>query len=185
MAEYQNMTITVLQEKYPEPIKTPFMYRGIEDGVDYQKKRMPLENGGAITGATPDGRCCGETLADAGASPMRGRDVHGPLCTLRSAAMLPHDRYQAVLFNMKFTAEALKDDRDLDKLAAMIRTYFLQKGRQIQLNVVDEKELQDAKVHPENHEDLLVRVAGYSAYFVQLTDRLQDEILQRTANGIG
>ena len=138
--------------------------------------------GGAMTGATPDGRRAGETLADAGASPMRGQDVNGPLAVIRSAIKIPQDSYQAVLFNMKFQPGAVRDDKDLAKLAAMIRTYFDHGGKHIQFNIVDEKELTDARIHPKDHEDLMVRVAGYSAYYVQLTTRLQDEILARTKN---
>lgn len=138
--------------------------------------------GGAMTGATPDGRYAGETLADAGASPMRGQDTRGPLAVIRSAVKLPQSRYQAMLFNMKFQPGAVRTDTDLNKLMAMIRVYFKCNGKHLQFNIVDEKVLQDAKQHPENHRNLMVRVAGYSAYYVQLTSRLQDEILERTKN---
>ena len=73
-------------------------------------------------------------------------------------------------------------DADVEKLSALIRTYFLHDGKHIQFNIVDAKVLEDARIHPEAHQDLLVRVAGYSAYYVELTDRLQIEILERTQN---
>ena len=92
------------------------------------------------------------------------------------------DHFQAVLFNMKFHPSAFSDDKDVEKVAAMLEAYFAQGGKHVQFNVCDAKTLKDAQEHPEKHEDLMVRVAGYSAYYVQLTKRLQGEILRRTEN---
>jgi formate C-acetyltransferase len=138
--------------------------------------------GGALVGATPDGRYAGEILADACASPLRGTDTHGPLAVFRSALHIQQDRFQAMLMNMKIHPSALKTDDDKMKLASAIRTYFANGGKQVQFIVCDAKTLEEAKAHPEEHRDLMVRVAGYSAYFVQLTPGLQDEVITRTAH---
>ena len=81
---------------------------------------------------------------------------------------------------MKFDPSALKSTEDLRKLSDLIRTYFGQGGKHIQINVVDRDTLLDAQKHPEKHRDLIVRVAGYSAYFVQLAKPLQDEVIKRS-----
>ena len=136
--------------------------------------------GGALTGATPDGRYAGEVLADGTMSPMRARDARGPIAALKSAAKINQEAYQATLLNMKFHPSALRSVEDLSKLSALIKTYFSLGGKHIQFNVVDKKTLLDAQAHPENYRDLVVRVAGYSAYFVQLTKAVQDEVIGRT-----
>ncbi len=136
--------------------------------------------GGAITGATPDGRYKGECLADGTVSAMRGMDTHGPTAILNSAMKIDQKVYQAALLNMKFHPSSLKTREDLMKLSLLIRTYFSQDGKHIQFNVVNKKTLQDAQDHPENHKDLIVRVAGYSAHFIQLGKPMQDEIIGRT-----
>ncbi|MCC8078979.1 MAG: hypothetical protein LIO57_02800 [Oscillospiraceae bacterium] len=138
--------------------------------------------GGALCGAMPDGRYKGDILADACASPMAGYDHEGPLAVFRSAMKIPQDEYQAMLLNMKFTPSALKTDADKFKLAAAIKAYFAAGGKHVQFIVADKDTLVDAKAHPEEHADLLVRVAGYSTYFVQLTPGLQDEVIARTEN---
>jgi pyruvate formate-lyase/glycerol dehydratase family glycyl radical enzyme len=136
--------------------------------------------GGALTGATPDGRCAGETLADGTMSPAQSRDTHGPTAVIRSALAIDQDSYQATLLNMKFHPSALKTTEDLKKLAHLIKVYFNGGGKHIQFNVVDRQTLIDAQEHPELHRDLIIRVAGYSAYFVRLTKAVQDEIIRRT-----
>ena len=125
--------------------------------------------GGANTGATPDGRYAGEVLADGSTSPMRGRDKNGPIAVLNSAAKIDQSTWEATLLNMKFHPSALKTDEDLFKLDNMIRTYFTNGGKHVQFNVVDNKTLLDAQEHPENYPDLIVRVAGYSAYFTAVS----------------
>ena len=136
--------------------------------------------GGALTGATPDGRSAGEILADGTMSPMRGMDTGGPTAVLKSAMKIDQVPYQATLLNMKFHPSALQTTEDLTKLSYLIKTYFDFGGKHIQFNVVDRDTLIDAQEHPENHRDLIVRVAGYSAYFVQLGKAVQDEIIGRT-----
>ena len=135
--------------------------------------------GGALTGATPDGRYAGECLADGTMSPMRGRDIHGPTAVIKSAVKIDQVPYQATLLNMKFHPSALQTREDMRKLSSLIRTYFSLGGKHIQFNVVSKETLVDAQRHPENYRDLIVRVAGYSAYFVQLGAVIQDEIIGR------
>jgi formate C-acetyltransferase len=136
--------------------------------------------GGALTGATPDGRYAGETLADGTMSPAQGRDTHGPTAVIRSAMAINQVPYQATLLNMKFHPSALKTTEDLKKLSNLIKIYFSQGGKHVQFNVVDKKTLVEAQKHPETHRDLIIRVAGYSTYFVQLNKTVQDEIIART-----
>ncbi|UCB44090.1 MAG: hypothetical protein JSV77_05505 [Dehalococcoidales bacterium] len=136
--------------------------------------------GGALTGATPDGRYAGECLADGTMSPMRGRDTHGPTAVIRSAVKIDQAPYQATLLNMKFHPSALHTTEDLKKLSDLIKTYFSLGGKHIQFNVVSKETLIEAQEHPEDYRDLVVRVAGYSAYFVQLGKVIQDEIIART-----
>jgi pyruvate formate-lyase/glycerol dehydratase family glycyl radical enzyme len=136
--------------------------------------------GGAITGATPDGRYAAEVLADGSMSPMRGRDTEGPTAIMKSASKIDQALYASTLLNMKFHPSTLGNTEDLKKLAALIKTYFSLGGKHVQFNVVSREMLLEAQEHPENHSDLVVRVAGYSAYFVQLGKRVQDEIIART-----
>jgi pyruvate formate-lyase/glycerol dehydratase family glycyl radical enzyme len=136
--------------------------------------------GGALTGATPDGRYAGETLADGTMSPAQGRDIHGPTAVLRSAMAIDQIPFQATLLNMKFHPSALRSTEDLKKLSHLIKTYFSFGGKHVQFNVIDRETLLDAQQHPERYRDLIIRVAGYSAYFVQLTKSVQDEIIART-----
>lgn len=135
--------------------------------------------GGSVTGATPDGRKGGEILADASLSPAHGTDTHGPLAVFNSAMRVDQDPYQGTLMNMKFPPDALKTESDLAKLGSMIQTYLTNGGKHVQFNVVNKEEMVDAKVHPEDHPELIVRVAGYSAYFTRLTPGIQDEVINR------
>lgn len=136
--------------------------------------------GGTLTGATPDGRYAGECLADGTVSAMRGMDLHGPTAALNSAMKIDQKAYQAALLNMKFHPSSLKTTEDLRKLSFLIRTYFSRNGKHIQFNVVTKKTLRAAQKRPEKHKDLLVRIAGYSAHFIQLGKPMQEEIIKRT-----
>ena len=135
---------------------------------------------GSITGATPDGRYAGEALADGTHSAVRGRDVNGPLALLRSAMTINQTPFQSSLLNMKFHPSALKTTEDLKKLSSMIKTYFSFGGKHIQFNVVSRDTLLNAQKQPDKHRDLIVRVAGFSTYFVRLTKTIQDDIITRT-----
>lgn len=136
--------------------------------------------GGAITGATPDGRCAGELLADGTVSAAQGCDTEGPTALVRSAMCIDQAAYQSNLFNMRFHPSALASTEDLIKLSSLIRTYFSHGGKHVQFNVVDRETLVRAQQHPEEYRDLIVRIAGYSAYFVQLTKAVQDDLIKRT-----
>lgn len=140
--------------------------------------------GGAITGATPDGRKGGEILADASLSPDHGKDKNGPTAVFQSAMKVKQDTYQGTLMNMKIHPSALTTDEDLTKLGSMIKTYLTNGGKHIQFNVVDREVMEDAKVKPDKHPDLVVRVAGYSAYFTRLPESIQDEVIERTSHRV-
>lgn len=136
--------------------------------------------GGLMCMATPDGRGHKEILADGCVSPAQGQDTSGPTAVLKSAMKIGQDSFQAMLLNMKFHPTALKSDADLKKLAALIKVYFKNGGKHVQFNVVDSLTLRDAMEKPKEHRDLIVRVAGYSAYFVQLSKEMQQEVINRT-----
>ena len=136
--------------------------------------------GGACTGATPDGRKGGEILADASLSPDHGKDVSGPIAVFQSAMKVNQDAYQGTLMNMKVHPTAIATDSDLMKLGSMIKTYLTHGGKHVQFNVVDRAEMEDAKVNPDDHSELIVRVAGYSAYFTRLPVSIQDEVINRS-----
>jgi pyruvate formate-lyase/glycerol dehydratase family glycyl radical enzyme len=136
--------------------------------------------GGDITGATPDGRYAAEVMADGSMSPMRGRDTNGPTAIIKSASKIDQALYASTLLNMKFHPSTLGNTEDLRKLATLIKTYFSLGGKHVQFNVVSREMLREAQKNPESYSDLVVRVAGYSAYFVQLGKRVQDEIIART-----
>jgi formate C-acetyltransferase len=134
---------------------------------------------GSVTGATPDGRRAWQPLSE-GVSPVQGADRHGPTAVLRSVAKMDHARTGGTLLNQKFTPQLLKDDEGLDKLVGLIRAYFKLDGHHIQFNVVDAATLRRAQKDPQQYRDLIVRVAGYSDYFCDLSQALQDEIIART-----
>ncbi|HPC95161.1 MAG TPA: glycyl radical protein [Sedimentisphaerales bacterium] len=134
---------------------------------------------GSVIGATPDGRKAGLPLSE-GISPVQGADRYGPTAVLKSAAKMDHARTGGTLLNMKFNPQVLESDESLDKLTQLIRSYFRLDGHHIQFNVVDAETLRQAQKHPERNRDLIVRVAGYSDYFVDLGRDLQDEIIART-----
>jgi pyruvate formate-lyase/glycerol dehydratase family glycyl radical enzyme len=134
---------------------------------------------GKVVGATPDGRKAGEPLSE-GVSPVQGADRNGPTAVVKSASKIDHVRTGGTLLNQKFSPELLSDERGLEKLASLIRTYFKLDGHHMQFNVVNADTLRDAQRHPEKYRDLMVRVAGYSDYFVDLDPELQNEIIKRT-----
>ncbi len=134
---------------------------------------------GSVIGATPDGRRARTPLSE-GISPVQGADRRGPTAVIKSAAKMDHARTGGTLLNQKFAPQLLADDAGLDKLTQLIRSYFRLDGHHIQFNVVDVETLRAAQAHPEQHRDLIVRVAGYSDYFCDLSVALQDEIIART-----
>jgi formate C-acetyltransferase len=134
---------------------------------------------GKVTGATPDGRKASEPLSE-GISPVQGADRLGPTAVVKSAAKMDHLRTGGTLLNQKFTPQLLASDEGIDKLAHLVRSYFKLDGHHIQFNVITAETLREAQRHPEKYRDLIVRVAGYSDYFVDLGSELQDEIIRRT-----
>ena len=134
---------------------------------------------GRVLGASPDGRKANTPLSE-GISPVQGADVNGPTAVINSAAKIDHLRTGGTLLNQKFTPQLLQDDDGITKLAHLIRTYFKKDGHHIQFNVVTADTLRKAQANPENYRDLIVRVAGYSDYFVDLNLDLQNEIIRRT-----
>ncbi|WP_394926449.1 pyruvate formate lyase family protein [uncultured Robinsoniella sp.] len=140
--------------------------------------------GGACTGATADGRKSGEILADASLSPVQGTDENGPLAVFMSAMKIPQDAYQGTLMNMKIVPDTIKTQEDMKKLASMIKTYLTHGGKHIQFNIINQLEMKEAKINPDDHPELIVRVAGYSAYFTRLTEEIQDEVIDRTAQSV-
>ncbi len=138
---------------------------------------------GAKTGALPCGRKAGTSFADGAVSPGQGTDVNGPSAVIKSAGSIDqHDLY-GVLFNMRFTPATLKGEAGTANLAALIKTYFSDyKGKHIQFNVLDREEMIAAKKEPEKYTDLMVRVAGYSAYWTDLPGNIQDELIARSEN---
>ena len=134
---------------------------------------------GAVTGATPDGRKATRPLSE-GISPVQGADRHGPTAVLKSAGKMDHVKTGGTLLNQKFSPRVLEGDDGLAKLASLIRTYFRMDGHHVQFNVIDAATLRKAQAHPEDHRNLIVRVAGYSDYFVDVSKPLQEEIISRT-----
>jgi trans-4-hydroxy-L-proline dehydratase len=134
---------------------------------------------GSVTGATPDGRHAWAPVSE-GISPVQGADRHGPTAVLKSAAKMDHVRTGGTLLNQKFTPALLADETGLDALVALVRSYFELDGHHIQFNVVDAETLRKAQKDPEQYRDLIVRVAGYSDYFCDLSAALQEEIIART-----
>ncbi len=134
---------------------------------------------GKVIGATPDGRPAGMPLSE-GISPVQGADRKGPTAVIKSASKIDHVRTGGTLLNQKFTPQLLAGDEGLANLAALVRSYFKLDGHHIQFNVVTAETLRQAQKHPEQHRDLIVRVAGYSDYFVDLSADLQNEIIRRT-----
>jgi len=134
---------------------------------------------GSVIGATPDGRLANKPLSE-GISPVQGADRRGPTAVVKSVAKMDHVRTGGTLLNQKFTPQLLSDDEGLDKLVRLIRTFFNLDGHHIQFNVVDAATLRAAQEHPEQYRDLIVRVAGYSDYFCDLSEALQEEIIART-----
>ena len=135
---------------------------------------------GRLTGALPDGRLAGESLAN-GLSPAQGTDVEGPTAVIHSFRGMDQTLFSnGMVLDMKFSPSFWKSENHILMLRKMIEVYFEEGGQEIQLNVVDRETLLDAKAHPEKHKNLIVRVSGFSAYFVTLFEELQDEIIRRT-----
>lgn len=148
-------------------------------GIDSQTMNIPH---GQATGALPDGRKAGEPFCDA-SSPMMGRDLHGPTATVKSvASMVDEKLHEGALYNLRFDPKGVQGEKGLNIIEGVIKTYFDDGGQHIQINVVDNETLKKAQKNPENYKGLMVRVAGYMAYFTELDKSAQDTIIYRTAH---
>lgn len=184
--DYVDLLIKEAYEVYiDEVVKYPNTRygRGPIGGLRYAGTSSISANVGQGLGtlATPDGRNAGTPLAE-GCSPSHSMDTNGPTAVFKSVAKLPtEDITGGVLLNQKVTPALLSKEENKQKLIMLIRTFFNRlKGFHVQYNVVDRETLLDAQKHPEKHRDLIVRVAGYSAFFNVLSKQTQDDIIERT-----
>lgn len=139
---------------------------------------------GYFTWATPDGRVAGTPIADA-ASPAQGRDKNGPTAVLSSSCCYDHHRFMdGVCLNIRIHPSALSREDGAKKLTDMVKTYHKMGGAEVQFNVVSSETMRAAQANPEEHRNLVVRIAGYSAYFVELTTDQQNDLISRTENMI-
>ncbi len=152
---------------------------GYAFGIDTQTLNL---SHGLVTGALPDGRLAGEPFCDS-ASPMMGRDMNGPTATVKSvAAMKQEVLHEGALFNLRFDPKGVQGKEGVQIIEGVIKTFFEDGGEHIQINVVDNETLKQAQKTPENYRGLMVRVAGYMAYFTELDKKAQDIIIYRTAH---
>jgi pyruvate formate-lyase/glycerol dehydratase family glycyl radical enzyme len=151
-------------------------------GGRYRVEMLPTTSHvyfGSVTGATPDGRRAQAPLSE-GISPVQGADRRGPTAVFNSAAKMDHVKTGGTLLNMKFSPSLLAGDEGVRNLSRLVRSYFKLGGHHVQFNVVSAATLREAKADPSAHRDLIVRVAGYSDYFCDLSAELQEEIIART-----
>ena len=156
--------------------------RPSETGGRYRVQMLPTTCHvyfGSVTGATPDGRHSGSPLSE-GISPVQGADRLGPTAMLQSAAKMDHRLTGGTLLNMKLTPSLLEGEEGIEDVSRLVRAYFRLGGHHLQFNVVKAETLRAARAEPEQWRDLIVRVAGYSDYFCDLSPALQEEIIQRT-----
>jgi formate C-acetyltransferase len=132
-----------------------------------------------VTGATPDGRRARRPLSE-GISPVQGADRNGPTAVFKSAAKMDHIKAGGTLLNMKFSPSLVAAEEGIEQWAHLVRGYFKMDGHHAQFNIVRAGQLRSAQQNPEQHRDLIVRVAGYSDYFCDLSTELQEEIIART-----
>jgi len=151
-------------------------------GGHYRVEMLPTTSHvyfGSVTGALPDGRRARAPLSE-GISPVQGADRHGPTGVIKSASKMDHIKTGGTLLNMKFTPALVATEDGVDQWGHLVRSYFRLNGHHVQFNVVSAAQLREAQAHPDVHRDLIVRVAGYSDYFCDLSLALQDEIIART-----
>jgi formate C-acetyltransferase len=175
---YTDRIMKSLVDLYYETVNDRPSSRGGRYGINLLPTTVHVYFG-SVCGATPDGRAAGKPLSD-GISPVQGADREGPTSVIHSAAKMDQGRFCGTLLNQKFSPQALKSFEDLNKLASLVKTYFKLNGHHIQFNVIDTDTLKKAQQNSEEYRNLIVRVAGYSDYFVNLSKDLQDEIISRT-----
>lgn len=135
---------------------------------------------GKVCEAFPDGRYRFETIADGVTSAFPGTDLHGPTAIIRSCCKVDHTEIRGGLLNLKFHPSALKGNNGSKNLLALLKTYFSEPTFHVQFNVVDSEMLRDAQKNPDKYRDLVVRVAGFSAYWVEMSTDLQNQVIWRT-----
>ena len=168
ISEFYHREIHAYKDYFGSPFNSAFM--GISNYIP----------AGSVIGATPDGRRSGTPLTE-GVSPHAGTDLTSPTAAMRSVAKINHDIHSGgTLLNVKLAPELLKTERSLKNLAAIIRAYFALGAFHVQFNVISAETLRKAQEHPEDYRDMLVRVAGYSTQFVNLSREAQDAIIERT-----
>ncbi len=140
--------------------------------------------GGLGAGALPNGRKAFEPLNDGSLSPMRGADKKGPTAVLRSALKAGSKESYASVLNQKFSSSIVQSEESIGKLVDYTNAFLGNNGSHIQYNMVDTEELKDAKVNPDKHKDLIVRIGGFSAYFTQLSPGIQDDVINRSEHNI-
>ena len=164
-------------EKYTNPRNGVFI-----PGSYTVSAHIPL---GEVVGATPDGRYNGEQLADGGLSPMFGRDIFGPTAVLKSLSKLDNFLLtNGSLLNVKLSPNTVKSEQGMDNFVNFIYAYMKLKIQHIQFNIIGIETLKKAQLEPEKFNNLVVRVAGYSAFFNELNKKLQDDIIQRTEHNL-
>ncbi len=155
-------------------------------GATYRINMLPTTSHvyfGSVIRATPDGRLSGMPLSE-GISPVQGNDLNGPTAVIKSAAKMDHLATGGTLLNLKFSPKVLTGEKGLDNLVHLVRSYFRMDGHHLQFNVIDADTLKKAQANPEQFRSLIVRVAGYSDYFNNLSEQLQNEIIARTAHDL-
>lgn len=181
--EVDNISADILRfyckevEKYKNPRGGIFI-----PGSYTVSAHIPL---GEVVGATPDGRYAGEQLADGGLSPMFGRDIYGPTAVLKSLSKLDNVLLtNGSLLNVKLSPSTLKNEEGINNFVSFIYAYMKLKLTHIQFNVVGVETLKKAQLEPEKYNNLVVRVAGYSAFFNELNKKIQDDIIHRTEHNL-
>jgi len=179
-------------EDYVDTIMNEVISQASDEGAKYRRfwrradhhrdrRRSARYPRGSIDRGPADGRKAREPIAESGICAYQGRDRSGPTACMRSITKIDHLKLTSGdVVNMKFSPDALKDESKIRRFASLIRTYCETGGGLVQFNIVDGGTLRDAQKHPERYRDLLVRVATYSAYFVELPKEIQDNIIGRT-----
>ena len=152
--------------------------KGGKYGIDMLPTTCHVYFGDVIL-ATPNGRKAHKPVSE-GISPEKSADTNGPTAVIKSCAKMDHLATAGTLLNQKFTPNVVAGEAGLNNMTSLVRSYFAMDGHHIQFNVVDRQTLIEAQKHPEDHKDLIVRVAGYSDFFRNLDKPLQDEIIERT-----
>ncbi len=182
--EYADQMIKDAVNIYLDPLLTYPTPRGGNQGPSALFSLSVSLPFGWATGALPDGRKAGTPLAD-GISPVHGHDYKGPTAVLKSASKIEHVRTSGTILNLKFHPSVLSGPAQIQKFVDLASTYLVDlKGSHMQCNFVSPETLRDAQIHPEAYPDLIVRVTGYSARFVELSKEVQDDIIGRTTQVI-